>query len=131
MGPVFITVIGQCMGNRDVEGAEYYFRKLTKITLLISVVWNLMILLLTPVFLHFYSLSSETRRLVLMLVLIHNVCICHFHHCCAAAFVLCFWNYFADGRHRYCVCDGVRLGGSCRSFYLEGKDRKVEDISGN
>lgn len=33
MGPVFITVIGQCMGNGDTEGAEYYFRKLTKITL--------------------------------------------------------------------------------------------------
>ena len=30
MGPVFITVIGQCMGNRDTEAAENYFRKLTK-----------------------------------------------------------------------------------------------------
>ena len=73
MGPVFITVIGQCMGNRNVEGAEYYFRKLTKITLLISAAWNLLIFLLTPMFLHFYSLSPETKRLVLLLVLIHNV----------------------------------------------------------
>lgn len=73
MGPVFITVIGQCMGNQDTEGAEYYFRKLTKITLWISVAWNFLIFLLTPVFLQFYSLSPETRRLVVWLVLIHNV----------------------------------------------------------
>lgn len=43
MGPVFITVIGQCMGSRDTEQAEYYFRKLFKITLLISVVWNVLL----------------------------------------------------------------------------------------
>lgn len=24
MGPAFITVIGQCMGNRDTEAADYY-----------------------------------------------------------------------------------------------------------
>ena len=32
MGPVFITVIGQCMGAGDISQAEQYFRKLTKIT---------------------------------------------------------------------------------------------------
>lgn len=73
MGPVFITVIGQCMGNDNIEGAEYYLKKLTKITLLISVAWNFLIFILTPVFLCFYSLSSETRQLVIWLVLIHNV----------------------------------------------------------
>lgn len=73
MGPVFITVIGQCMGTGDTGAAEYYFRKLTKITLLISGVWNLLIFLLTPGFLRFYSLSPETKRLILLLVLIHNV----------------------------------------------------------
>ncbi|MBD5530279.1 MAG: MATE family efflux transporter [Lachnospiraceae bacterium] len=73
MGPVFITVIGQCMGNGSTEDAEYYFRKLTKITLLISTAWNLLIFLLTPMFLRFYSLSPETKRLVIWLVLIHNV----------------------------------------------------------
>lgn len=73
MGPVFITVIGQCMGNRDVEAAEYYFKKLTKITLLISGIWNLLIFVLTPLFMKFYSLSPETKNLVIWLVLIHNV----------------------------------------------------------
>ncbi|MCM1253325.1 MAG: MATE family efflux transporter [Clostridium sp.] len=73
MGPVFITVIGQCMGTGNTEAAEYYFKKLIKLTLLISTVWNLFIFILTPVFLHFYSLSPETKRLVIWLVLIHNV----------------------------------------------------------
>ena len=73
MGPAFITVIGQCMGNKDTCAAEYYFRKLTKITLLLSAAWNLLIFLLTPFFMKFYSLSPETKNLVIWLVLIHNV----------------------------------------------------------
>ena len=73
MGPAFITVIGQCMGNKDIEAAEYYFRKLTKITLLLSAAWNLLIFLLTPFVMKFYSLSPETKNLVIWLVLIHNV----------------------------------------------------------
>lgn len=73
MGPAFITVIGQCMGNKDIETAEYYFKKLMKITLLISTAWNLLIFLVTPFFMKFYSLSPETKGLVIWLVLIHNV----------------------------------------------------------
>ena len=73
MGPVFITVIGQCMGTGNTEAAKYHFKKLTKLTLFVSAVWNLLVFILTPVFLHFYSLSSETKRLVVWLVLIHNV----------------------------------------------------------
>lgn len=61
------------MGNRDIEGAEYYFKKLTKITLLISAVWNVLVFVLTPVFMEAYLLSPETKRLVIWLVLIHNV----------------------------------------------------------
>lgn len=73
MGPVFITVIGQCMGNRDTQAAEVYFRKLTKITLLLSSMWNLLIFLLTPVFMRFYALEPDTKQLVIKLVLIHNL----------------------------------------------------------
>lgn len=73
MGPVFITVIGQCMGSRDTEAADYYFRKLTKITLLVSSAWNLFIFLLTPFFMKLYALGPETKNLVIWLVLIHNV----------------------------------------------------------
>lgn len=72
MGPVFITVIGQCMGNNDPEAAEVYFKKLMKITLAISTIWNLLILLCTPIFLRFYVLDSQTKKLVFWLVLLHN-----------------------------------------------------------
>lgn len=73
MGPVFITVIGQCMGAGDTRAAELYFKKLLKITLVLSSVWNLLIFILTPLFLSLYSLESRTKELVIWLVLIHNV----------------------------------------------------------
>ena len=73
MGPVFITVIGQCMGSGDTEVADLHFRKLTKITLLLSSAWNLLVLLLTPLFMTLYALAPETKRLVVLLVLIHNL----------------------------------------------------------
>ena len=73
MGPVFITVIGQCMGSRDILQAETYFKKLMKITLIFSILWNLFIFLLMPVILKFYVLEAETKHYVIWLVLIHNV----------------------------------------------------------
>lgn len=73
MGPVFITVIGQCMGKGDTDAADFYFKKLTKITLLISTVWNVLIFAATPLFLRFYALEPQTKQLVIWLVLIHNV----------------------------------------------------------
>lgn len=73
MGPVFITVIGQCMGNRDTEAADHYLKKLTRITILLSSAWNFLIFLLTPLFMSVYALEPETKRLVILLVLIHNL----------------------------------------------------------
>lgn len=73
MGPVFITVIGQCMGSRDMEQAEYYFKKLLRITLIFSIAWNAFVLLLTPAFLRFYVLEPETKDYVIWLVWIHNL----------------------------------------------------------
>ena len=73
MGPVFITVIGQCMGAGDIEQAEMYFKKLTKITIMFAAVWNGLIFAATPVVMSFYALSEETKRLTILLVLIHNI----------------------------------------------------------
>lgn len=73
MSPVFITVIGQCMGAGATEEAEYYFKKLTKITLMISFVWNALVFAATPMLMHFYALEAETKRLVIQLVFIHNL----------------------------------------------------------
>ena len=73
MGPVFITVIGQCMGANDTRQAKFYFQKLTRITVLLSVGWNLLIFALTPLILQGYAISEQTRHLVIWLVLIHNI----------------------------------------------------------
>ena len=73
LSPVFITVIGQCMGAGDTDQAEYYFRKLIKITLIIGVAWNALVFAVTPFVLSFYAVSEETKRLTLWLVLLHNI----------------------------------------------------------
>lgn len=73
MGPVFITVIGQCMGTGDGQAAEWYMKKLSKITVLLSTGWNVLVFLLTPLFMELYALEPETKQLVIQLVLIHNV----------------------------------------------------------
>ena len=73
MSPVFITVIGQCMGAGDPENADFYFRKLTKITLGISVVWNVLVFAATPVLMGAYALEPETKKLVIQLVFLHNL----------------------------------------------------------
>lgn len=73
MGPVFITVIGQCMGAGDSTQAEYYFKKLLKITIAFAIGWNGLIFALTPVLMHFYALEPQTKHLTILLVLIHNI----------------------------------------------------------
>ena len=73
MGPAFITVIGQYMGAGDLEGAEYYMKKLLRLTYVGAIVWDTLFFLITPLILQLSSLSDEAVRLVILLVLLHNV----------------------------------------------------------
>ena len=73
MATVFITVIGQCMGAGDKEAAEWYIRKLTKLSLALAVVWNALVMILTPLLLPLYDLAPETKRLIILIVAIHNL----------------------------------------------------------
>lgn len=72
MGSAFITVIGQCMGAGDTDQAEYYFRKLIKVTLLFSSAWSVVTFLLTLPLMQVYALSDQTKQLIILLVLVHN-----------------------------------------------------------
>ncbi len=72
MDPVFVTVIGQCMGANDPDQAEYYFHKLIKISLVMAISWNVLVLAGTPLLLNFYTLGAKTKELVFQLVVIHN-----------------------------------------------------------
>ena len=73
MGTVFITVIGQCIGASDTEAADWYMRKLTKLSLVLAFAWNVMVMILTPLLLPLYDLAPETKRLILIIVAIHNL----------------------------------------------------------
>ena len=73
MSPVFITVTGQCMGARDTEAAEWYLRKLTRLSILLSSAWNLLITFLVPVILPLYAITAETRHYIWVIVIIHNI----------------------------------------------------------
>lgn len=73
MGLAFVTVIGQCMGAGDKHAAEYYMKKMLRITLFASILWNALILIVAPVVLRGYAISAEAVRLVIILILIHNL----------------------------------------------------------
>ena len=73
MGLAFVTVIGQCMGANDMDAAEYYMRKLLRLTFVTSIIWNGLILAVSPLVLKGYALSAEAASLVVILILIHNV----------------------------------------------------------
>ena len=73
MAPVYTTVIGQCMGAHDVSSANFYFRKLNRITLALSVLWNALVFAVTPLIIGRSAISPEAKSLVIWLVLINNV----------------------------------------------------------
>lgn len=73
MGPAFITVVGQYMGAGDTEGADYYMKKLLRITYVGATSWNILFFLISPLLLNLYSLSGETKKLIILLLIIHNV----------------------------------------------------------
>lgn len=72
LGPVYITVIGQCMGKGDTAQAKCYFKKLNRLSLVLSLIWNVLIFFITPVWMKFYRVSEETIQMVIYLVAIHN-----------------------------------------------------------
>lgn len=63
-------------GDRPVYGAKdinFYFKKLNRITLLLSILWNALIFALTPLIVRYSAISLEAKELVLWLVLINNI----------------------------------------------------------
>lgn len=73
MAPVYTTVIGQCMGARDIAAANFYFKKLNRITLVLSILWNALIFAITPLIVRYSAISLEAKALVIWLVLINNI----------------------------------------------------------
>ena len=73
MGPAFMTVVAQYMGAGDPEGADYYMKKILRITYVGTAIWSSAFLLLTPFVLSFYSLTDAAAHLVIIIIVLHNV----------------------------------------------------------
>ncbi len=73
MGTAAITVIGQCVGSGDTDAVMWYIRKLTRIAYRLAILWNVIVMLTTPVILHFFNLPSETKKLIIVTIAIHNL----------------------------------------------------------
>ena len=67
------TVISQCVGTGDYDGARYYMRKLTKAGYALMAGVNLLIIALLPTIMRIYSVSPEGERLAVIVALIHGV----------------------------------------------------------
>lgn len=72
MNLAIITVIGQCLGAANIIQAEYYAKKLMKITYALTAGVNSLLLISLPLLLKFYNLSEETTILAAILICIHD-----------------------------------------------------------
>ena len=68
-----ITVVGQCIGAQMQEQAEYYTRKLMKISYVSTGILGAAVCALLPLILQFYNLSAETLHYAAVLIIMHNV----------------------------------------------------------
>lgn len=74
MSLAIITVIGQCVGAGDFKQAEYYTKKMMKLTYLINGLCCTLVIVTMPLTLKLYGLSEETLKLAAILVMIHDGC---------------------------------------------------------
>lgn len=72
MNIAIVSVIGQCVGAGDYAQADFYTKKLLKITYIGTIVISLAEILLLPWILNWYTLSAEVTNLTYILVIIHN-----------------------------------------------------------
>lgn len=68
-----ITVVGQCVGARKYDQAEYYTKKLMNISYIATGVLGGLVCLALPLILRFYNLEPETLQLAALLIVMHNL----------------------------------------------------------
>lgn len=68
-----ITVVGQCVGARKYDQAEYYTNRMMKISYLFTTVLGVIVCAALPLLLRLYDLEPDTLRLAAMLIVMHNV----------------------------------------------------------
>ena len=73
MPSAYITVVGQATGGGDMDEAEYYLRKLTRISYLIAIIANTLVIASLPLFIRLYDITDYTARLVIIITIIHDI----------------------------------------------------------
>ena len=74
-----VTVVGQCVGAGEYDQAEYYMKKIMKISYAGNIVMMVIMQMFLPRILGLYELSAEGYRYAWILVTIHNVGACFIH----------------------------------------------------
>ncbi len=67
------TVVSQCVGAGDYDGARYYLRKLCKAGYALMAAVNLAIIALLPLIMRIYDVTPEGERLAVIVALIHGI----------------------------------------------------------
>lgn len=78
IGLAMITVVGQCVGARDYQGARRYTRLLMWATYISMWVSSILIFLLAPYLVGFYAMPAATTGLALEVLRINCVVVCVF-----------------------------------------------------
>lgn len=68
-----VTVVGQCVGAKEYGQAQYYTKKLMRVSYIATGVLTLLVWLLLPLLLGLYDISPETASLSYTLVMMHNI----------------------------------------------------------
>ena len=67
------TVVSQCVGAGDYDGARHYLRKLVKACYVLMAAVNLAIIAMLPLIMRVYDVSAEGERLAVIVALIHGI----------------------------------------------------------
>lgn len=73
IGVGMITVVSQCVGARDFQGARKYTRKLMKWAYVSTLIFNVILALALPLFIRLYNVSDEASHMATIILLIHGV----------------------------------------------------------
>lgn len=74
LGMAMITVVGQCVGARDYDGAKRYVKKLMIITYIFMAILNIPLLFVIPQLVGFYNLSGEALAMATEILILHGTC---------------------------------------------------------
>lgn len=68
-----VTVVGQCIGAKEFEQAEFYIKKLLNQARYMTIIIACIELIFLPWILNLYTLSDDARQITFTLMVIHNL----------------------------------------------------------